>query len=80
MGAELKFVPSSHGTSTPIAASLTLKKSMRALKLGEQVASIPGLTLVLGVLRGNEEGETYLQLIEMTGNMTNMFGIGGHVR
>ena len=46
--AEPKFVP----CSTPIAVSLTLKKStlMRALKLREQVASIPGLILVPGVL------------------------------
>jgi len=41
--AELKFVPS----STPIAVSSTLKSTlMSALKLGEQVANIPGRALV----------------------------------
>jgi hypothetical protein len=51
--AEPKFVPS----GTPIAVGFTLKKStlMRALKLGEQIASIPGLTLIPGVLDGTGE-------------------------
>ena len=51
--AEPKFVPS----GTPIGVSFTLKKStlIRALKLGEQVANVPGLTLVPGVLDSTGE-------------------------